>query len=322
MTDQTRIAMVAKPGQSPSLTLTSAPVRSGDDVLVRMRAAALNFADLLKAKGQYQEKSPFPFVPGLEGSGEVIEAPATSGLTPGQRVAVLWPGTMAEVISVPPLACIPIPDGMSHEQAAGFQIVYGTSHLALTDRARLQPQEVLAVLGAAGGVGLTAVEIGHAMGARVIGIARGAERLESVRRAGADHVIDSAECPDLKAALRDLGGVDVVYDPVGDAPGEAAFAALRPGGRFLLVGFAGGRPPALPLNHALVKNIAIHGLYWGAYQRLDPDALRSGMEQLFGLFTQGRLNPVAGHTLPLEKLADGYDLLHQRRAVGKIIVTL
>lgn len=322
MRDEMRIAMVEELGRDPVLRDAPKPGPASGQVLVRMRAAALNFADLLKARGQYQEAAAPPFVPGLEGAGEVLEAPAASGLAAGDRVAVLAAGTMAQVVAVPATACLPLPEAMSFEQAAGFQIAYGTSHLALDGRAALREGETLAVLGAAGGVGLTAVEIGHAMGARVIGIARGAERLAAVRAAGADEVIDSTDCPDLRAALRDLGGVDVVYDPVGDAAGEAAFGALRRGGRFLVIGFAGGRPPALPLNHALVKNIAIHGFYWGGYRDLDPQAMRASMERLFGLFESGALRPVAGAVLPLERLAEGYESLRRRKSVGKIVITL
>ena len=263
-----------------------------------------------------------PFVPGLEGAGTVISAPADSGLAQGARVAVSAPGTMAEIVAVPVSAVQPLPDGMSFEQAAGFQVAYGTSHLALVTRGDLRSGQTLVVTGAAGGVGLTAVEIGHAIGARVIGVARGADRLRVVAKAGADEVIDSANCADLRSALRDLGGADVVYDAVGDTTGEAAFRALRPGGRFLVIGFAGGRPPALPLNHALVKNIAIHGFYWGGYSRLDPDALRHSMTELFAMFDKGRLNPVAGVVLPLERLAEGYALLRERKSVGKVVITL
>ena len=299
-----------------------APQAGPGQALVRMRAAALNFADLLKARGEYQERQDPPFAPGLEGAGEVIAAPDGSGLRPGDRVAVLAPGTLAEQIAVPPGACTPIPDAMDFEQAAGFQIAYGTSHLALTARAGLRAGETLAVLGAAGGVGLTAVEIGRALGARVIGVARGQDRLDVVRAAGAEQVIDSADCPDLKTALRDLGGADVVYDAVGDSAGEAAFRALNTGGRFLAIGFAGGKPPVLPLNHALVKNIAIHGFYWGGYARLDPAAVSDSMRDLFRLFGQGRLAPVLGEVMPLDRIADAFDLLRSRRSVGKIVVTL
>ena len=317
-----RIAVVEQLGAEPVVRSRPAPHPGAGQVLVRMRAAALNFADLLKAQGQYQERQDPPFVPGLEGAGEVVSAPGDSGLRPGDRVAVLAPGTMAELVAVAPGACTPIPDAMTLDQAAGFQIAYGTSHLALAHLARLRPGQVLAVLGAAGGVGLTAVEIGHALGARVIGVARGQDRLAVVRQAGAGHVIDSADCPDLKAALRDLGGVDVVYDAVGDAAGEAAFRAMNAGGHFLVIGFAGGRPPVLPLNHALVKNISIHGFYWGGYARLDPQAVSDSMADLFGMFRDGRLAPVTGQAMPLDRIADAFDLLRSRRSVGKIVVAL
>jgi NADPH:quinone reductase len=317
-----RIALVEQLGGEPALRLRPAPQAGPGQVLVRLRAAALNFADLLKARGEYQERQDPPFVPGLEGAGEVMEAPDNSGLHPGDRVAVLAPGTLAEQVAVPPGACTPIPATMSFEQAAGFQIAYGTSHLALAGRAKLQPGEVLVVLGAAGGVGLTAVQIGHAMGARVIGVARGQDRLDVVRGAGADTVIDSADCAELKASLRDLGGADVVYDAVGDSAGEAAFRALHPGGRFLAIGFAGGKPPVLPLNHALVKNIAIHGFYWGGYAKLDPQAVSDSMKALFGMFGDGLLSPVLGDVMPLDRIADAFDLLRSRKSVGKIVVTL
>ncbi|WP_313349686.1 zinc-binding dehydrogenase, partial [Paracoccus sp. (in: a-proteobacteria)] len=147
-------------------------------------------------------------------------------------------------------------------------------------------------------------------------------KLAVARAAGATDCIDSQDCPDLRTALRDLGGVDVVYDPVGDAPGEAAFGALHPGGRFLVIGFAGGKPPALPLNHALVKNIAVHGFYWGGYHKLAPELLQQDIAALFGLYDQGLLRPHAGITLPLERLAEGYELLRSRRSTGKVIISI
>lgn len=319
---QIRIARIEALGQDPVIRHLPAPTANTAEVLVRIRASALNFADLLKAQGRYQEAADPPYTPGLEGAGEVVRAPAGTGLVAGNRVAVYAPATFSDMVAVPPDACLPIPDSMSFEQAAGFQIAYGTSHLALRLRAALQPGETLVVLGAAGGVGLTAVEIGHAMGARVIGVARGPERLEVVRAAGAQAVIDSAECNDLKAALRDLGGVDVVYDAVGDSAGEAAFRALRPGGRFLVIGFAGGKPPVLPLNHALVKNIAIHGLYWGGYAKLDPQALRGSLQELFAMFEAGRISPVNGQVLPFEQIQQAFQLLRSRKSVGKIVLTM
>jgi NADPH:quinone reductase-like Zn-dependent oxidoreductase len=317
-----RAAYIPAFDQDPIITEVAAPRRFQGHILVKMAASSLNFADLLQAQGKYQECQHPPFIPGLEGAGTVIEAPQESGLAVGTRVVVAAPGTASQVTSVDPAAVQTIPDSMSFEQAAGFQVAYGTSHLALTGRGDLHAGQTLVVLGAAGGVGLTAVEIGVALGARVIGVARGTQRLESVTAAGAHHVIDSATCPDLRAALRELGGADVIYDPVGAAPGEAAFRALHHGGRYLIIGFAGGKPPALPLNHALVKNIAIYGFYWGGYRSLDHTAMRNSMDALFTLFDQGKLNPVMGQVLPLERISEGYALLRDRKAVGKIIITL
>lgn len=291
-------------------------------VLVRMHAAALNFADLLMAQGRYQETPPLPFIPGLEGAGEILAVGPEVSLTPGTRVAVQAQGTMAEANLFPASRCYPIPEGMTYEEAAGFLVAYGTSHLALTHLARLQAGQTLVVLGAAGGVGLTAVEIGAALGARVIAVARGKDKLQITREVGASDTLDSDDCPDLLAALREMGGVDVVYDPVGGALAEQAFAALRPGGRFLLIGFASGKPPVLPLNHALVKNIAIHGLYWGGYHQLDPDTLNKDIQALFDLYRAGKLHPHAGAVVKLQNLKDGYDLLRNRKATGKVIVSI
>lgn len=321
MPNSIRTAQITALGTPPELLDSSMPDSSNGEYIVKIHAAALNFADLLKAKGQYQERAEPPFVPGLEAAGIILKSP-DGALQTGDRVAVCCAGTMAEVISAPAGSCVKIPDNMSFEQAAGFQIAYGTSHLALDHLAHLQPSETLVVLGAAGGVGLTAVEIGRAMGARVVGVARGDKHLEAARRAGAQDVIDSHECNDLKSALRNLGGADVVYDPVGGELGEAAFGALHRGGRFLVIGFAGGRPPALPLNHALVKNITIHGLYWGGYDTLDPTARQESLTKLFAMFEAGKLTPVTGETLPLERLREGFEMLRDRRSVGKIIITM
>lgn len=307
---------------SPIAGELALPAPGPGEVLVGMRAAALNFADLLMMQGRYQETPPLPFIPGLEGAGKVLASGEGVTLAPGTRIAVQSQGTLTQANLFPANRCYPIPDAMNYEEAAGFLIAYGTSHFALTLRAGLRPGETLVVLGAAGGVGLTAVEIGAALGARVVAVARGAEKLAVARAAGATDCIDSQGCPDLRAALRDLGGVDVVYDPVGDAPGEAAFGALRPGGRFLVIGFAGGKPPALPLNYALVKNIAVHGFYWGGYHKLDPELLQQDIAALFGLYDQGLLHPHAGVTLPLDRLAEGYELLRSRRSTGKVIISI
>ena len=321
---------IEEKGAEPRVSTVSAPITTAGQVHLRMRAAALNFADLLMVEGHYQDTPPFPFVPGLEGVGEVVRAPEGSRFRPGDRVAYLGHGALAEELLADEGQLTPLPDALDWERAAGFQIAYGTSHLALTARAGLRAGEVLAVLGAAGGVGLTAVELGAAMGARVIGVARGADKVAAVRAAGAEVVLDSRTIPDadlrdaLRGAARDLGarGVDVVYDPVGDAPGLAAFGALAQGGRFLVVGFAGGTPPALPLNHALVKNIAIHGIHWGAYRQLDPALLRTSLAAALDLAAHGLIRPQAGTVLPLAQLAEGYAALRERRQIGKLVITL
>lgn len=317
----TRIVRIEARGAAPRL-VQDAPLQppGPGQVLVRLHAAALNFADLLMAGGTYQDTPPFPFTAGLEGAGVVEAAGPGVTLTPGTRVAVNAQGTLADRGVFAADACIPIPATMSFAQAAGFQIAYGTSHLALTGPGRLQAGETVVVLGAGGGVGLTAVEIAAALGARVIAVARGADKHAVVRRAGAAEIVDPDATPDLKAAIKALGGAQVVYDAVGDAPGRAAFGALTAGGRHLLIGFAGGQPPALPLNHALVKNISIIGFHWAAYRTLNPEALRASMQALFDLFAQGRLQPVVGTVLPLDRAAEGYALLRERRAIGKVIL--
>lgn len=323
MCEQWKIMQVVENAPRPLPTRSGIPDPQAGEIQLIMHAAALNFADLLMIKGTYQETPPLPFVPGIEGAGEVRAVGAgVTHLKPGDRVAVFAQGTLAEAGNFEAARCTKIPDGMSYADAAAFQIAYGTSHLALTARGRLKRGETLVVLGAAGGVGLTAVEIGAALGARVIAVARGEERLSAVRNAGAEIAIDSDSCPDLKAALRELGGVDVVYDPVGDAPGLAAFGALRQQGRFLVIGFAGGKPSALPLNHALVKNIEIHGFYWGAYAKLDPALMRDSLSQLFEMHQSGALKPHLGAVLPLDRLSEGYDLLENRRSIGKVVITI
>ncbi|MFD2174219.1 NADPH:quinone oxidoreductase family protein [Rhodobacter lacus] len=292
------------------------------ELAVEIAACGLNFADLLMIEGSYQDTPATPFVLGLEAAGRVTAAGPGTTTPVGTRVAVYGgQGGLAEAGLFAEARCTPVPDKMKLLEAAAFQIAYGTSFMALRTRARLRAGDTLVVLGAAGGVGLTAVEIGAALGARVIAVARGEEKLSVAKAAGAAEGID-AETPDLKAALKALGGVDVVYDAVGGALGEAAFGALKPGGRFLLIGFASGAQPTLKLNHALVKNLEIHGLYWGGYLQLDPQAFRAAMTELFGLAAEGKLKPHISATFPLTRAAEALEMLRARRATGKIVVTM
>jgi NADPH2:quinone reductase len=191
----------------------------------------------------------------------------------------------------------------------------------LTRRARLAAGETLAVLGAAGGVGLTAVEIGASLGAKVIAVARGQAKLEIAKRAGADHVID-ADTPDLRDQLRALGGVDVLYDAVGGAGFEAGFRAMRPEGRILSIGFASGTIPQIPANHLLVKNLDVMGLYWGGYLRFNPEALQHSLEQVFGFYTQGGLKPHIGALYPFDALPAALDALRSRKSTGKVVIEI
>ena len=308
-------------GQPATLRTLAAPRPARGEARIAIRACGLNFADLLMAEGRYQEKPELPFVPGLELAGTVEElGPGTVGPAPGTRVAVYaGQGGLAEQGCFAVDSLLPLPEGMSFAEAAGFQIAYGTSHLALAHKARLQPGETLLVLGAAGGVGLTAVEIGARMGARVIACARGAEKLEIARAAGAHEVIDS-DTPDLKAALKALGGVDVVYDPVGGPAFDAALRATRPDGRILAIGFASGTVPQVAANLLLVKNISVIGFWWGGYLSFAPHLLRDSLATLLDWYAKGALRPHVSHRLPFEALPEGLELLRSRAATGKVVI--
>ena len=299
------------------------PPPGPEEIRVKVSACGLNFADLLMIKGTYQDTPPLPFVPGLEVAGTILSVgEAVQGFALGDRVsAYCGAGGLAEEVNVHASRCRTVPENMSDDVAAGFQIAYGTSHLALTRRARLQAHETLVVLGAAGGVGLTAVEIGKALGARVIGVARGAEKLNIARAAGADETLD-AGTDDLRGALKALGGADVIYDAVGGGLGEAALRSLRPEGRFLAIGFASGTVPKPKLNHLLVKNIDVIGFYWGGYLSFAPQALNDSLAELMAWHRDGRISPHISHKLPFDQALEALDLLKTRQATGKVVVTL
>lgn len=321
MTDVRSMAVVTL-GKPLVAKLSKSGAIGENDLWLKVRACGLNFADLLMVQGQYQEKQPLPFVPGMEICG-VIEAVGAKVQSHklGDRVAcVVGHGGLASHISVPAEVCVSVPANLSDTQAAGFQIAYGTSHLALTRRARLCAGETIVVVGAAGGVGLTAVEIAHLMGARVIAVARGSEKLSIARAAGADVIIDS-EAPDLKERLKSEGSINVVYDPVGGSLGEAAVSALAPEGRYLIIGFASGDLPHLRPNHLLVKNIDVNGFYWGGYTAFNNTALQDSMRTLLDWATEGRIHPHVSHVFPLEQAEEGLDLLRNRTATGKVVIT-
>lgn len=297
------------------------PEPAAGQARIRIHACGLNFADLLMQSGTYQDTPAAPFTLGMEVAG-VVEAigSGVSSVKPGDRVAVFaGQGGLAEHGVFDAARMLPLPDTMSFETAAAFQIAYGTSHIALDHRAGLRPSETLLVTGAAGGVGLTAVELGKIMGATVIAQARGAEKLAVAQQAGADYLIDASE--DLRARVLALGGADVVYDAVGGDTFKAAFRATNPEGRLLPIGFAGGNVPQIPANHLLVKNLSVIGVYFGAYLKFRPDIVKDSFATLFEWHSQGRLNPHISHTLPLRDVAQGMQLLKERKSTGKVVIT-
>ena len=308
---------------APTVVERDKPYPGPGELLVNIAACGLNFADLLMMKGTYQDTPPLPFTLGLEVAGTVealgpgVDAPGV-----GTRVAVFaGQGGLAEYGVFPADRAVPIPDAMPFDEAAGFLVAYGTSHLALTRRAKLQPGERMVVLGAAGGVGLTAVEIGKAMGAEVIAVARGDAKLAAAEAAGAHHLIDS-EAGDLRGALKALGGVDVVYDAVGGPQFTDALRATRPEGRILTIGFASGEVPKIAANHLLVKNITVHGFYWGGYMAFAPEHIASSLAELFDWYGAGRLKPHISARFPLAEAGDALEFLRARKSTGKVVVTM
>jgi NADPH2:quinone reductase len=300
-----------------------APAPGPGEVLVSVRATAVNYADALLVAGRYQTKPALPFSPGLETAGVV--AATGEGVTRfarGDRVMAVLPyGGLAELAVAPEAETFAIPDGMTFEEAGAFPIAYISSHVALRWQGRLEPGETLLVLGAAGGVGLTAVEIGKAMGARVIAGASTAEKLAAARRRGADETVNysSENLTERVMALTDGKGADVCFDPIGGDLFDAALSALGWGGRILLVGFVGG-VPQIPANRLLVKHRAALGSSLRYFRWHAPDKLRRSVEELLGWYGEGRLSPLITHRLPLERTVEAIRLLTDRKAHGKVVV--
>ncbi len=313
---------VPRSGDAAILIDLPSPEPGPGQVLLTIKACGLNYADLLMQNGTYQDIPALPFTLGMELAG-VVEAlgDSVSGLKTGDRVAVFYGhGGLAEQGVFDAGRVLALPDAMSFEHAAAFQIAYATSHLALARRARLLAGETLLVTGAAGGVGLSAVEIGKLMGARVIAQARGADKLAVAKAAGADHLIDASE--DLRARVLELGGADVVYDVVGGGVFKSAFRACRPEGRLLCIGFASGEVPQIPANHLMVKNLSVIGFYLGGYMKFRPEVIADSLKTLITWHQQGRLHPHISHTLPLTQVATGMDLLRQGKSTGKVVITM
>jgi NADPH2:quinone reductase len=299
------------------------PVPAAGEVVVDVVASALNFPDLLMTQGLYQEKPPLPFVVGTELSGTVSAVgEGVRHLKVGDRVVAACGRTMAERVAARAAFVIPAPRNLPLESAAGICITYFTTIHALKQRADLQPGETLLVLGAAGGVGTTAVELGKQMGATVIAAASTDAKLELARTLGAEHLVNYTT-QDLRERIRELTngkGVDVVYDPVGGALAEPALRSMAWRGRYLVIGFAGGNIPSIPLNLPLLKGCSIVGVFWGSFVQREPAVQMQNVAELWGLFESGKIKPVVGETHRIEDFAAAFDSLRSRRALGKVIV--
>jgi NADPH:quinone reductase len=315
-------------GPPESLVIEDLPPQKpgAGEVVVSVKAASVNFPDVLIIQNKYQFKPPLPFSPGSELAGVVKEVGAgVTGFRAGDRVmAFTTYGAFAEEVKTEATRLLPLPAKMDFVTGAAFVLTYGTSDHALRDRGALKAGETLLVLGAAGGVGLAAIEIGKALGARVIACASSEEKLEVCRGHGADATINYA-AEDLRErikALTDARGADVVYDAVGGPYTEPAFRSLAWRGRLLVVGFAAGEIPKLPLNLPLLKGAAVIGVFWGDFARREPRDFAASMKQLGHWYAEGRLRPHVSQTLPLEKAADAIKLLASRQAKGKVVITM
>jgi len=316
-------------GQGPDgliLTDIEAPVPGPGEVAIRVGACGINFADGLLLEGRYQAQPAVPFTPGLEVAGRVAALGAgVASFRVGDRViAMTGQGGYGEVALAPASRTVALPDEIGWVEGAAFPIAYGTSHLGLAHRARLQPGETLLVLGASGGVGLTAVELGKLMGARVIAVANGAAKCAVAAGAGADETVD-ASTEDLVERLRALvgpAGVDVIYDPVGGALFDAGLKVAALEARVLLIGFASGDVPKIAANRLLVKNVDVIGFYWGAYGDRRPEVMADSFRTLIGWWQQGRLRPHISDVVPLERAPDGLKQVLARRSTGKVVIEI
>jgi len=310
--DELELADIAEPQAGPG------------EAVVRVKAAALNFFDTLLIAGKYQNKPPFPFSPAAEFSGTVESVGAgVTDFAPGDRVMghMGW-GAAREAVAVSVRQLAKLPDALDFERAAGLNVIYATTLYALRDRAELKPGETLAVLGASGGTGLAAIELGKMMGARVIACASSDEKLAFARAHGADETVNYASA-DLREALRRLGGehgIDVVYDPVGGPYTESAVRSLAWLGRYLVVGFAAGEIPKLPLNLVLLRGCDIRGVFWGAWLKREPQAQRAIMTDIVKWCADGKLSAHVHAAYPLAEIAIALKAISDRKVMGKILL--
>lgn len=312
------------PPESLQIETVEAPVAGADDVLVDVMAAGINFPDVLSIAGKYQVKTPTPFIPGNEGAGTVSAVGENvTRYKVGDKVIFNARGSaFAECCVAHQDMIMPLLDGLSFEEGAGFSVTYGTSYHALKQSADLQAGETVLVLGAAGGVGVTAVEIAKAMGARVIAAASSEEKLAFAKQAGADELINYSKdsLKESVKALTDGNGADVVYDPVGGELADQAFRATAWHGRYLVIGFASGDIPSFPANIALLKEASIIGVWWGTWAARNPGLQIQNMRELAGLIAEGKIKPRVTEAYDLEDFTKAFAAITERRARGKVIL--
>jgi len=300
------------------------PTPAAGEIVIAIKAAALNFFDLLMIQGKYQFKPPFPFSPAAEVAGvvESVGADVTEFKVGDRVVASCGHNGAREKIAVPALSAVKIPDNLDYDRAAGIIITYGTALHALEDRAQPKPGETLAVLGAAGGTGVAACELGRLMGLKVIACASSDEKLAFARAHGAEIGLNYAT-EDLKEGLKRLTGgkgVDIVFDPVGGALAEAAIRSMAWEGRFLVIGFAAGEIPKIPLNLALLKGCDIRGVFWGAWTKLHPERNRANLQKLVQWAAEGKISSHVDRVFPLAQTTQALQVLAGRQAMGKVIL--
>lgn len=320
-------ALLSKtPGGPDTLALEDVPepAPGKGEIRIAVRACGVNFPDSLIIEDKYQIKPPRPFAPGGEVAGVVdaVGEGVDADLVGRKMIGFIGHGGMAEKVVLDARRAAPMPDSMPFEAAAAFVMTYATTIHALKDRAALKAGETLVVLGASGGVGLAAVELGHAMGARVIACASSADKLEAARAHGADLLLDYSR-ENLREGLRRLGGdagIDVVYDPVGGDFSEPALRSLNWKGRFLVVGFAAGPIPKIPLNLVLLKGIDVQGVFWGGFLKNEPEGHARNQARLLAMVAEGRLTAKVHGVYPLERAAEALGVLSRREAVGKVLL--
>jgi NADPH2:quinone reductase len=322
-----RAVLCKELGMPESLVLEEVPglIPGPGQVLISVQACGVNFPDTLIIQGKYQFKPDLPFSPGGEISGVVKQVGSdVDSLKIGDRVIAFstW-GGFAEELVVDQTRTVIISDKMDYERASAFVLTYGTSYHALKDRAHLREGETLLILGASGGVGLAAIQLGKAMGATVIAAASNPEKLSACQENGADYVINYAQ-DDLRQSVKEITkgrGVDVIYDPVGGSFSEKALRDMSWGGRFLIIGFAAGEIPKVPLNIPLLKGCSVVGVFWGEFTKREPDLNKQNNQELMDLFDQGKISPHIHRVYPLEKAGEALNELLQKRVIGKVVLS-